>query len=514
VPTGVRGPPWPSCFEIMALQQSPNADMYSHCDNKGIEGKLPYASFKRELGDLQLEDLIKHKDIIDSLVQKFKENWDRGLGSESFFEDTFIRTQLRRCIFVGHVNTDVDSVAGAICAAELFGGTAARAEEKVNGEIEYALKYVGMQLPPTFDSLPAGGAPDADGFLKSVCLVDHNEVDQMTPALRSDPKRMKRIIGIIDHHAIAGSFTSSAPLFIDIRPWGCMCSIVFHMYIRNRVPIRKEIARLLLCAILSDTLNLRSGTTTPADRFSVAMLAAIGEVDDVNSLAMQLFSAKTSWIVGLGAYEMVRGDQKNFLEGDIRWSIAVLEVTSLEPVLAVADEIITQLRIFKYEKGDSTDSETGDKHHDTNKECHCALLFVVDTVRQCSVALVCGAREKELATRAFPGATWRAASEGINAPSEFVKPEETLCDVGGLVSRKLDFMPRCKDALSKDVPSWFTITSKEQQRLAKVIESGSTKPTYHDSVQMVWDKAMMKAAVFYTRADAALLMDILQEEED
>lgn len=447
---------------------------------------------------MTLEDMHKHHDFLNALAAKYKAHWEAGLSSEAFIEETFMRGQLKNCIFVGHVNTDLDSIAGAIGAAELFRGTAARAEEKFNGEIEFALNYVGMTAPPTFQSLPGGASPDEQGKLSKVCLVDHNEIDQMMPTLRDDPKRMKRIVGLIDHHAVAGSFSTTSPLFMDVRPWGSMSSIVFHMYLRNRVPIRKEIARLLLCAILSDTLNLRSGTTTPGDRFSVALLAVLGEVEDVDDLAMKLFTAKTDWIVGLGAYEMVRGDQKNFTCGDIRYSIAVLEVTTVEPVLAVAEDILTQLRVFKYEKGDH-ENEHGEVIHDTAKECHCALLFVVDTVKQRSVALICGSREKLLAERAFPEATWREAHPGIRTPSQHMKAEETLCDVGALVSRKLEFGPKSAEALQVLEPerlTWFTGPSPDQQRLIRALSSDDYNPAFHNSLHMVWDKTLLKSAVF------------------
>eukprot|EP00931_Biecheleriopsis_adriatica_P003702 TRINITY_DN105477_c0_g1_i1.p1 TRINITY_DN105477_c0_g1~~TRINITY_DN105477_c0_g1_i1.p1 ORF type:complete len:572 (-),score=113.06 TRINITY_DN105477_c0_g1_i1:57-1700(-) len=485
---------------------------HSHVDTSSlIEGKLPYKEFRRILGSVQLEDVAKHKNTIKTLTDKFKENWERGLGSESFVEDTYMRSQLQHCIFVGHVNTDLDSIAGAICAAELYGGVPARAEENFNGEVECALRYVGMEAPPTFSSIPGGGTPDTNNQFMKVCLVDHNEIDQMTPALKEDDDRMKRIVGLIDHHCVAKSFCSSSPLFIDVRPWGSMCSIIFHNYLRNRVPLRKEIARLLLCAILSDTLNLRSGTTTPADRFSVALLASFGEVDDIDELAMQLFTAKTNWIVGLGAYEMVRGDQKNFTitvkieskedaktlaEATVNLSLAVLEVTTTEPILAVAEELLTQIRVFKFEKGDYVDSETGETRHNESNQVHAALLFVVDTVKQRSFCLVAGSREKLLAERAFPEATWRCATHGVRSPSEYIKPEETLCDVGGLVSRKLDFVPRCTKALKQPLPFWFTAPSKDLERLAKVLQSSACEPVHHDSVQVIWDKERLVSAVF------------------
>merc|ERR1712066_528238 len=117
---------------------------------------------------------------------------------------------LRNCIFVGHTNTDLESIAGAICAAELFRGQPARSEEDFNGEIDWALKWAGLTVPPVFDSVPGGATPDASERLRKVCLVDHNEVDQMTPTLKDDPKRMQRIVGLIDHHAIASSFNTPA----------------------------------------------------------------------------------------------------------------------------------------------------------------------------------------------------------------------------------------------------------------------------------------------------------------
>lgn len=63
----------------------------------------------------------------------------------------------------------------------------------------------------------------------------------------------------------------------------------------------QAIARILLAAILSDTLNLQSVTTTNADRFLVTVLCILGECDDPDELARKMFRAKTEWIVGLGA---------------------------------------------------------------------------------------------------------------------------------------------------------------------------------------------------------------------
>ncbi|EKU21165.1 manganese-dependent inorganic pyrophosphatase, partial [Nannochloropsis gaditana CCMP526] len=110
---------------------------------------------------------------------------------------TAVVNGLEGCIFVGHTNTDMDSVASAIGAAYLFNGTAARAEESLNGEITFALEYAGYQswlrekgrhmpgailggdeegLPPFFPRIPGATDPFSD---RGICLVDCNAPEQM-----------------------------------------------------------------------------------------------------------------------------------------------------------------------------------------------------------------------------------------------------------------------------------------------------------------------------------------------
>ena len=114
-------------------------------------------------------------------------------GGRSVYEDQ-MREKLSKAVFVGHINTDLDSVAGAMGAAVLFGGTPALAEpyESLNGEITFALKNCGLEPPKHFEALDQ--SEDCD-----VCLVDHTEEKQMVPSLRNSPNRANRIVGVIDH---------------------------------------------------------------------------------------------------------------------------------------------------------------------------------------------------------------------------------------------------------------------------------------------------------------------------
>jgi inorganic pyrophosphatase/exopolyphosphatase len=104
--------------------------------------------------------------------------------------------------------------------------------------------------------------------------MDHNQESQIAPTLN-----LNGLVGVIDHHALQnGTVITDRPIYIDIRPWGSACTIVGHTYLRIRKPIPNKIAGILLSGILSDTLNLRSPTTTDHDRLLVAVLAKISEV--------------------------------------------------------------------------------------------------------------------------------------------------------------------------------------------------------------------------------------------
>lgn len=108
-------------------------------------------------------------------------------------------------------------------AAELYGGIAARASE-VNTETAFALKLWGVSVPPPIESVltqhPSAG----------VCLVDHQQTSQLNKAID-----VTRIVGVIDHHALQNAtIVTDMPIYIDIRPWGSMSSIITHVFLTLR----------------------------------------------------------------------------------------------------------------------------------------------------------------------------------------------------------------------------------------------------------------------------------------
>ena len=181
--------------------------------------------------------------------------------------EPYIPQLLSGAIFCGHLMTDLDSIAGAIGAAELYGGTAARASE-VNPETEFALNLFNVPKPPPIEellvSMPTAG----------VCLVDHQQTSQINKSIDVD-----RIVGVIDHHALQNAtIITDKPIYIDIRPWGSMSTIITHIFMTLKRRPTKSTAGMLLCAILSDTLNLQGPTTTDWDRLMVTVLVEIADV--------------------------------------------------------------------------------------------------------------------------------------------------------------------------------------------------------------------------------------------
>lgn len=415
---------------------------------------LDHLSLQKLLATATASEAARFQDYVLKLVNEYSR---RSFGPDDFniVEQTLVGNVLEGCVFVGHIMTDLDSIAGALGAATLFNGIATRSEDSMNGEILYALKYAELEPPPFFDTVAGAGFADADGKMKNVCLVDHNEEKQMTPKLRECPKRKDRIVGLIDHHAMSEAFSTERALFVDVRPWGSMSSIIAHTFIRECIPMKKSIARILLCAILSDTLNLRSVTTSNADRLMVAVLAILGSVGDancINSLAENMFRAKTEWIVSLGAKAMVRADQKDFSANGWKFGVAVLEVTCPDAVYPKVTEIASELRNLKEEKGKD----------DPNKKLDMAFLFIVDITKQRSDLVICGSLELELARAAFPNCPYPGNLDELNA--SFSETSSMLMDVGGLVSRKSQFAP----AFLKTLNEGFT-SSQSIEQLSKEV---------------------------------------------
>lgn len=169
---------------------------------------------------------------------------------------------------------------------------------------------------------------------KQIILVDHNEKSQAVDGIGE-----AEILEIIDHHRL-GSLETVSPVYFRNQPLGCTSTIIYQMYQEQRVEIPKEIAGLLLSAIISDTLMFRSPTCTPFDKGVAKRLAEIADVD-IEDHAKKMFCAGSDF-KNKTTEEIFYQDFKIFHTEDCDFGVAQISAMSGEEL----EQIGEQLRPF------------------------------------------------------------------------------------------------------------------------------------------------------------------------
>jgi manganese-dependent inorganic pyrophosphatase len=179
------------------------------------------------------------------------------------------------------------------------------------------------------------------GLKKKVIQIDHNERGQSIPGIEE-----AEILEIIDHHRVA-DIQTIGPVYFRGEPLGSSASIVTRCFEEQDIEMPKDIAGILLGALISDTLLFKSPTCTPIDRKIAKKLASIAGVD-IQTFAMNMFKAGTS-LVGKSVEEIFNQDYKKFSFDDT--VIGVAQVNSMdidgfmpykEDMLAYMNEVANQ----------------------------------------------------------------------------------------------------------------------------------------------------------------------------
>ncbi|WP_296858778.1 manganese-dependent inorganic pyrophosphatase [uncultured Methanobrevibacter sp.] len=226
----------------------------------------------------------------------------------------------------GHKSPDSDTITSSIVMANLenkLGNTDAKAYRlgSINKETEFILNYLNMDAPELLESIEDGS---------DVILVDHN-----SPSESIDNLNNLNILKIVDHHKLA--LETSYPLFLRFEPVGCTETILFKLYQENGVEITKEIATLMLSAIVSDTLLLKSPTTTEDDISAVKALSKIAEVD-VEEYGLEMLKAGTD-LSSFTIDEILQLDAKQIDFKDVRSIINQVNTASIDDVMEMKDEL-------------------------------------------------------------------------------------------------------------------------------------------------------------------------------
>lgn len=242
----------------------------------------------------------------------------------------------------GHKSPDTDSICSAISYANLLTqmGTPATpvCAGDANKETKYVLQHFGFEHPQIVTNweefAPNGG---------DLYLTDHNESKQIIDGYKS-----MNMCGVIDHHRI-GDFETDGPVFIRMEPVGCTNTILTKLYIENNQDIPKNIAGLMLSAIISDTVLFRSPTCTETDKEMAYKLADIAGVD-IESYGLDMLKAGAD-ISDLTNDEIVRTDMKEFSEAGQTISIGQISVMDTTDVLAKQAELVAALEALRTANG-------------------------------------------------------------------------------------------------------------------------------------------------------------------
>ena len=270
---------------------------------------------------------------------------------------------MEKLLIIGHKNPDTDSICSSIVLAEIQSKMTGEEVEAVrlgniNQETEYALKYFEVEPQRMIEKVEEG---------QPVMLVDHNEFTQSVEGIEK-----AKILGVIDHHKIA-NFQTSEPLFYMAQPVGCTATIIYDICLMNNIEINKKIAGLLLSAIISDTLLLKSPTCTVKDIEIANKLEKIAEVDK-NTYGLEMLKAGTK-LDGYTEEELLNLDSKKFEKDNVKYMIAQVNTVSIEDVLKKQDKIEEAMRKVIEEN-----------------QLNLCLLAITDIVNSNSEAIVIGNR--------------------------------------------------------------------------------------------------------------------------
>ncbi|MFW8628234.1 manganese-dependent inorganic pyrophosphatase [Deinococcus sp. ME38] len=299
----------------------------------------------------------------------------------------------------GHLNPDTDAITAALVYARLLTRQGVDAQAfrlgELNFETAFVLREAGVDAPPLLPELPAGA---------SVALVDHNESAQSAPNLAE-----LNVTRVVDHHKL-GDLSTTQPAYLRFEPVGCTGTILLKLHREAGLTVEPLDARLMLSAVLSDTLHFRSPTTTPEDRDAVAFLAPVAGIEDVEAYALAMFAAKSD-LGDTPAEALLRMDYKVFPFGDVAapqaWGIGVIETTNPAYVFGRQAELLAAMDQVKAQDGLAG-----------------VLLSVVDILNETNRTLVLSATEGRVLSEAFG-----------------VKVDGPVADLGGRISRKKQIVP-------------------------------------------------------------------------
>ncbi|MGE0156952.1 MAG: putative manganese-dependent inorganic diphosphatase [Geobacter sp.] len=174
----------------------------------------------------------------------------------------------------------------------------------------------------------------------ALILVDHNELSQAVPGAES-----VEILEVIDHHKL-GNPATQQPITFMAAPVGSTCSIVASLYRERGLVPDQAIAGLLLAGIMSDTIILKSPTTTRRDRELVAWLEPLAGLEHT-AFGRDIFASCSGFSAHGTTKQAVRADFKHFTAGETLFGVGQVEVVGFDEFFELKDQLREDLRQIK-----------------------------------------------------------------------------------------------------------------------------------------------------------------------
>ena len=293
----------------------------------------------------------------------------------------------------GHKNPDTDSITSSLVMANFekaLGNedVVACRLGNINKETEYVLNYLGIEAPELIEGIEDGA---------NVILVDHNSPKESIENLEN-----VNVLKVVDHHKIA--LETSYPLFYRAEPVGCTETVMYKLYKENNVEVDKTIATLMLSAIISDTLLLKSPTTTVEDIKAVEELAGIAGIDP-QTYGLEMLKAGTD-LSSFSIDEILHLDAKKIDFKEIKSIVNQVNTASIPEVMKMKEDLEKRMNEIISEEN-----------------LDLFMLLITDIVNSNSQVIALG-KDTSLVEKAYG-----------------VKLEENTALLEGVVSRKKQVVP-------------------------------------------------------------------------
>jgi len=373
-----------------------------------VVGAMPYETFEKRVRDMSPERIIlivgNRKRILKYAIEK-QFSAIVLTGIEDIKELELDLTKFKGWVFVSKLSTaeTLSLLMLSIPVKSIMNANVSII--KANDDIDYAKHELSKAdlkgLPVVDDNGTLVGIVTRMNFIqnikKKLILVDHNEFTQAVDGAES-----AEILEIIDHHRL-GAIKTKTPIYVYTKPVGSTCTLIYQLYKTKNIKVDKTIAGILLAGILSDTVVLKSPTTTYEDIEAAKELSNISGLN-YESFGTEIFSATES-LKTSKPEDAITADMKIYNEYGLKIGIGQIEVVNL----AVFDDV---KEVYK-ETLNSIKKSMG---------LDWAMLMVTDIIKEDSLLLTTG---YEVAERLF----------------SFKKLGENIYLLPGILSRKKQLLP-------------------------------------------------------------------------